>query len=136
MATQAHYAPGPWPEAAGYQALGNLMGGYPEMAIFRRFRNAAALDLLYRQADLQCTIHDWALTAEIDQQTQGPALRNDPLRYEYDRVFDELRRSVDADEPVARIQWRRWCQISEKLKGYRKSRISNRLLHPFCTLEC
>lgn len=136
MATQTHYARGPWPEAAGYQALGNLMGGYPEMAIFRRFRNAGALDLLYRQADLQCTIHDWALTAEADQQTQGPGRRNDPLRHEYDRVFDELRRSVDADEPGARTQWRRWRQVSEKLKDYRKSLIPKRLLHLFYTLDC
>lgn len=118
MATQQHYGQGHWPEAAGYQALGNLIGGYPEMAIFRRFLNAGALDLLYRQAELQHIISEWATTAEVDQQIQGPRRPEDPKRNEYDKDFDQLRRSVDSHEPGAGNQWRRWSEVSEKLGDF------------------
>jgi len=97
------------------------MGGYPEMAIFRRFRNAGALDLLYRQIELQHVIQEWATTAEIDQQIQGPRRAQDPLRNEFDRLFDELRRSIHSEEPGVGNQWRRWSEISEKLGAYCKS---------------
>ncbi|KAK5951342.1 hypothetical protein OHC33_007760 [Knufia fluminis] len=129
MATQQHYGQGHWPEAAGYQALRNLIGGYPEMAIFRRFLNAGALDLLYRQAELQHIISEWATTAEVDQQIQGPRRPEDPKRNEYDMDFDELRRSIDSHEPGAGNQWRRWSEVSEKLGDFYKDHLEQLRRH-------
>lgn len=112
MATEAHWGEEPWPEAAGYQALANLMGGYPEMATFRRFRNAGALDLLYRQAELQHSIAEWALTVSDDKQSQNYEHR------QYDIRFDLLRKSMLSDSADDSKQWRAWREISHQLGEY------------------
>lgn len=42
----------PAPELRGYPKLANLMGPYPEIAIFRRFSSLTMLNLMSLQAEL------------------------------------------------------------------------------------
>lgn len=86
------------------------MGSYPELAIFRRFRSAGALDLLYQQASLHRAIKSWASTVESDE---GFAHRQ-----EFDLQFFKLEDSVGAVALDDGEQWRKWCEISEKLDLY------------------
>lgn len=96
------------PTNDGYPALGALMGSHSELAIFRRFRDVAALDLLYRQADLQNTIKAWVDQSANDQ---GKS---------YDYNFLLLQRSEKSSDPKDGMQWRLWCTISDKLDRYCK----------------
>lgn len=87
------------------------MGNYPELAIFRRFRSAGTLDLLYQQASLQRAIRKWQCAVEEDEKDSG--------RREFDFDFWRLQNSVNDDAArTESAQWRAWCEISEKLDVY------------------
>lgn len=105
-------------ETAGYQALGKVMGGHPEAAIFRRFRNVGALDLLYRQADLQHSLARWAKLSAADKQRTGMEPQDEDRR-NFDLHFHLLLKSVDPNDPTkCTEQWQEWCKISQKLDHY------------------
>lgn len=95
------------------------MGGLPELAIFRRFKNAAALDLLYQQASLQRSVEKWKMSVELDMAHT--------TRREFDHSFVLLQDSVIPDSANSSTstngstngaQWREWCELSEKLDRY------------------
>jgi len=118
--TTPQSSPGAHQGLKGYQALGNLMGGYPDTAIFRRFRNAGALDLLYRQAELQKLIANWAHIASADQGS------GDHPRDQFDLNFDLLYQAEnwETNDRALGAQWRAWLKISDKLGEYCKSHRS------------
>lgn len=113
QASQPLQPPRPVFETAGYQALGDVMGSHPEAAIFRRFRNAGALDLLYRQAELQHLFARWAKISERDKAAQA----NQP-QADFDLQFHLLQNSVDPTNTSEVEQWLLWCKISDKLDHY------------------
>lgn len=105
----------PWrmnlPDIAGYRPLGDLMGAHPDLAIFRRFRNVGALDLLYRQSELQIALSAWSRAVSIDLAS------SDNNRKQFDIDFSRLLISVDKDD-YSGSQRRQWMQVSEKLGEY------------------
>ena len=56
----------------GYPKLANLMGSYPESAIFRRFGRLNALTLLSYQAELVDLEHQYLDCCEEDDTTDDP----------------------------------------------------------------
>lgn len=120
MATASTTTPGRTnssnPKLSGYRGTANLMGSYPELAIFRRFMNATALDLLYRQAELQIKIQNWNVQAAADAtDTAGAELPN------YGESFVGLLDSFTHEDPKRGQQRRMWLEISPKLESYRTS---------------
>lgn len=101
-----------WPELAGFRPLGDLKGACPGMAIFRRFRNAATLDLEYRQAELQHAIVEWANTVHSDEQS------GNDVRTQYDTNFFSLLTSVNQDNAEFGNQRRSWGEVSNLLWEY------------------
>ena len=87
------------------------MGAHPDLAIFRRFRNVGALDLLYRQSELQIALSAWAHAIELDLAS------SDDNRKQFDIDFSRLLISIDKDDWTG-SQRRQWMQVSEKLGEY------------------
>lgn len=96
----------------GFQATANLMGSYPEIAIFRRFRNAGAQDLLYRELELQQLFQTWADQVADDATSEDPHV----LNFEY--VFAEQLSSVTDPNAEKGQQRRIWLKISPRLESY------------------
>lgn len=87
------------------------------MAIFRRFRSAGALDLLYREADIINRIDNWAEIANDDRNAN-----DNTRRKEYDVEFDLLLKAqLNEPDPVLGSQWRAWLEVRERLREYCKS---------------
>lgn len=104
-------------EPVGYQALGNLMGGYTDTAIFRRFKNAGALDLLYRQAELQNRLDHWATIAQNDR-----SAAEDTIQRRFDIEFDLLCKveNLEIEPRELGAQWRAWSDVRVLLRDYRE----------------
>lgn len=99
----------------GYQALGSLMGGFPDFAIYRKFSNIGALDLIYRQAELENCISRWADIAIRDRKSSDP-----PLKL-FDIKFNLLWNAQHSDPHDTKgDQWRMWTEVSEKLVKFCK----------------
>lgn len=93
-------------EPRGYHRLANLMGHYPEAAIFRRFNSLNMLNLLSLQAelvDLQIQFGD--MCAEDDEST-------DVDEKEFSTYFRKMRNSADS------LQYETLLDIRRKLNDY------------------
>jgi hypothetical protein len=93
-------------EPQGYHRLADLMGRYPETAIFRRFGALNAITLLSLQAeliDLQVQFRD--ICAEDDR-------IGDPNEQEFSTYFRKLRESDDS------LQYEMLKTIRAKLHEY------------------
>lgn len=120
MSVQGHIPPD-WrayltSNKAGYRPLADLMGTQPDLAIFRRFRNVGALDLLYRQSELQIALSRWLDAIRTDQATG----RDDML--DCDIEVARLLDSIEGEE-VSGEQYILWMDVSEKLAEYCKLEI-------------
>lgn len=96
-------------EPRGYHRLADLMGHYPEAAIFRRFGSLNMLNLLSLQAeliDLQVQFRDiWA-------EDEGSP---DDCEKQFSTYFRTLRKSEDS------LQFTMLLSIREKIKEYSMS---------------
>jgi hypothetical protein len=95
-------------EPRGYHRLADLMGHYPEIAIFRRFGPLNMLNLLSLQAelvDLEVQFRDlW----DEDEHS------GDPSEELYSTYFRELRNSEDS------VHYNMLLEIRKKLDEYSK----------------
>ena len=98
----------PLGEPQGYHRLADLMGHYPEAAVFRRFGALNMLNLLSLQAelvDLQVQFRD--LWAEDDVST-------DLSEKQFSTYFRVLRNSENS------LQYEKLLEIRQKLQQYSK----------------
>jgi hypothetical protein len=106
----------------GYHRLANLMGHYPEAAIFRRFGALNTIHLLSLQAeliDLQVQFRD--ICAEDDRM-------GDPDEQEFSTFFRKLRACEDS------LQYDMLKDIRAKLREYSMSLYIQVLLTAMLTL--
>ena len=98
------------PGTGGYTRLAEHMGEHANRAVFRRFGQLNALNLLYLQAELVELEREWAGHAAADLKS--------PLReHQYRAVhLPTLRRHVPDGESCD--QWRTMLKIREVLKEY------------------
>ena len=108
--------------AQGYDALGSLMGAYPETAILRRFGALAAQDLLLRQAELVELEEDLRSYQREDKDSGHED------REQYTLSWDKLNRSKDEDASEGNdpTQLETILTIREKLKDYQDALIRHR----------
>jgi len=101
--------------AQGYDALGSLMGAFPETAILRKFGALSAQDLLLRQAELVALEEDLRIYQKEDKESGHKD------RERYALSWNKLRRSgkEDALEGNDSTQLETLLTIREKLKEYR-----------------
>jgi len=94
----------------GYDRLAALIGQHRGVAIFRRFSNLGAKDLLYRQAEL---VH---LEAQLQKVVCEDRTSKDPDKeaYQYS-VFDLL---DSASKPDKSHQWQKVLETRKKLEEY------------------
>ena len=97
----------------GYPALASLIRTYPEMGMYRQFRELNALNLLYLQAELVELEHMLKREAMADMES------DDARRQNYSGDFFCLSRSAGDGHGQ---QWRTMLDIRKRLKEY--SRIS------------
>jgi hypothetical protein len=98
-------------DVQGYRKLAEYMGENPNFAIFRRFGQLNALNLLYLQAEL----------AEMEQllSAQAAADRASPSVYTQNRALWFKALSFEEKPPVGHCkQWRLMLRIREVLKEY------------------
>ena len=93
------------------------MGGYTDTAIFRRFKNAGALDLLYRQAELQNRLDHWATIAQNDR-----SAAEDTIQRRFDIEFDLLCKveNLEIEPRELGAQWRAWSDVRVVLRDDRE----------------
>lgn len=63
--------------AGGYPRLATTMGFCPEMAVFKRFGDLSARNLLYLQAELLLLYEELVAIEKIDEKTQGTLYTTD-----------------------------------------------------------
>lgn len=100
----------------GYAKLGFLMGNFPEVAIYRRFSELSARNLLYMQAELRCLEVNLHKLAEEDDNS----LHEDRKVYSLD--WFALKDSIEdsSEEGNDGRQWQTMLEIREKLEIYRE----------------
>ena len=100
---------------AGYLRLAEMMGSFPDIAIFRRFGGLSALNLLYYQAELVY------LERELVYLSQKDAHSSDGDRRKYQRDWWLLHQATQAQECVEsrNNQYKKFLQIRELLERYR-----------------
>lgn len=93
----------------GYPKLATHMGMFPELAVFKKFGDISARNLLYLQAEL-LLLHDELLKIErFDAKSKGRL---------YAKNFHELLKMREVKED--REQWELILKLREKLKEYGK----------------
>lgn len=92
------------------------MGGFPDFAIYRRFSDIGALDLCYRQAELQNCVSRWAAIATHDRKSMDGRLREFDIDF---GLFWESQLNSAPDDKTG-DQWRMWTEVSEKLGEFCK----------------
>jgi hypothetical protein len=92
----------------GYEKLGNLIGRYPSLSIYRKFGALASENLLHMQAEL---LHLEAEIRLIKKQD-----RQDPEKAGFGTCWSALRGA--SSNGGADLQWRRSLEIRQKLAEY------------------
>ncbi|EXJ76781.1 uncharacterized protein A1O5_01289 [Cladophialophora psammophila CBS 110553] len=108
-----------------YPKLSNLMGTWPEVAIFRRFGSLNAQNLLFLQAEithLETELRDLRAEEEEKQDLKGIAAQ---------RNWFELSRGLDEDDEPSE-QWDIIQKIRVKLREYNESLLQYKEL---CALQ-
>jgi hypothetical protein len=91
----------------GYPAIAQIMCNHDELAIFRRFRELNALDLLYAQAELTHLEDDLVELRAVDKAHPEKAL--------YHRDWWSLAHSTEDEN---KEQWQKVLEIRKKLEAY------------------
>jgi hypothetical protein len=105
------------PEVIGsYPKLATHMGMFPRMAVFKRFGDLSARNLIYLQAELLLLHQEFIAIEKFDDKTKG---------YAYGQNFYELFKVRQMKED--RQQWDLVIRLCEKLKEYGKCRESSNL---------
>jgi hypothetical protein len=99
---------------AGYHRLAQLMGTFPEVAIYRRFGDLNALNLLYYQAELIHLEHMLRYRYGLDYQS------SDSHRQQYSQDWSKLHSGVseETDSAPCDQQWQVMLKIRVLLKEY------------------
>ena len=98
---------------ADYTRLAALIGTHPEMALFRRFTNLNAKNLLYMQSEL---VH---LEAELSNIELENKVSGDCEKVLFQVSLYDMKNSCGTSKDT---QWRKVLEVREKLKAYSKSR--------------
>lgn len=98
----------------GYRKLASLMGPRPELAIYRRFNELNAHNLLLLQAELVF------LEKELEKYIQADNNSPDKNRRIYDQDWQSLFESGSTPGGCP-AQWKTVLRIREKLKEYSKT---------------
>ena len=101
----------------GYVKLSSLMGAYPEVAIFRRFRALNAQNLVYLQAELVALEKDLRVCATEDE-ASGNLER---ARYSKDWFTLSQSTNGNSSDESSGKQWKLILTIRQKLMEYSKS---------------
>lgn len=96
----------------GYGKLADLFGQHQGVAIFRRFSNLGAKNLLHRQAELT------HLEAQLQKLVCDDRTSNDPERRIYQFSVFELMDSQS--NPQKNHQWQKVIEVRRKLEEYCK----------------
>jgi hypothetical protein len=92
----------------GYAKVAELMGRYPEFAIFRRFRAANLRNLLYLQAEI----------THLEEKLQSIVsrdIRHGPLRENFPHDWWSLSHGKSEED---KEQWQKVCELRERLEQY------------------
>ena len=118
--TTTSQQPGNASEGA-YSRLAELMGEYPDLAIYRKFNRLDALNLLFYQAELVYLEEDLRLQAALDR------LSGDSARQNYSRNWWLLHQGIkdgsnNVDDEKCDQQWQIFLKIRVVLEKYSKYR--------------
>lgn len=109
----------------GYYRLSVLMGTYPDLAIFRTFKTAHALNLLVLEAEINNLQQALGTEAKKQRDAEVTHQERKPLDESVTALIDDWRDNPDPDRPT---QYGGILRLRELLKTYGSSIISTHTL--------
>ncbi|MCJ1242533.1 hypothetical protein MMC14_010541 [Varicellaria rhodocarpa] len=103
------------PPPNGYARMADMVGQYPETAIFSRFARLNAKNLLYMQAEL--VQMEYELDTVAFEDSQG----DDPNRRSFQAYVYNMKKARGPDS----LQWRMVLEIRQRLKEYNETLLQH-----------
>ena len=112
------------PPPNGYARMADMVGQYPETAIFSRFARLNAKNLLYMQAEL--VQMEYELDTVAFEDSQG----DDPNRRSFQAYVYNMKKARGPDS----LQWRMVLEIRQRLKEYSMFHQAIKLVEHHCSV--